>query len=355
MTHSELINLLHKHKNTINEAYSNKSVDLVSGELIDSTLFLKVANSYRLNSNYTTFVNSILDRVDYGMVFESYKDELSNLIRYKNRFLQTKENFYKENILKLIDDIYLRFFYRDKNISRLLRKLEHEVSLEINIIIEQANIILENITELIEANAKINKVFLELKSLDSQIKERVVVYDNDFYLFGTNIDFYIDFLKRFITQTKEKRRQNRLFLNISRKIIDEDDKELTSLLVENQNNFYNLEYTKFKKIRFFIENDKRVKKYLKELQLIKPKKIVANSLIKELPSQKLQMVDIQNIVDKLNKSAPQDIYEFLLNIKEIKKDESEAFKIYLHLLSFSNILYEDRFNTYGIKVVKWEV
>lgn len=354
MTHLELIQLLYKHKDTINEAYINKSVDLVSEELVDSTLFLKVANSYRLNSNYTTFVNSILDRVDYGMVFESYKDELANLVRYKNRFIQTKEDFYKENILKLIDDIYLRFFYRDKNISRLLRKLENEVSLEINIIIEQANIILENITELIDANAKINKTFLELKSLDDDIKARVVAYDNDFYNFGVNIDFYIEFLKRFITQTKEKRRQNRLFLNMARKIIDEDDKSLTKLLDENQNRFYNFEYSKFKKIRFFIEDDRRVKKYLKELQLSKPKKLTATTSIIEMPPQKLQMIDIQKIVAKLNALSPQDIYEFLLNLEEIK-DENEAFKLYLHLLSFSNIIYEDKFNTYGIKVVRWQV
>jgi len=354
MTHLELVQLLYKHKDSVNEAYINKSVDLVSEELVDSTLFLKVANSYRLNANYITFVNSILDRVDYGMVFESYKDELANLVRYKNRFIQTKESFYKENILKLIDDIYLRFFYRDKNISRLLRKLENEVSLEINIIIEQANIILENITELIDANAKINRAFLELKSLDDDIKARVVAYDNDFYNFGVNIDFYIEFLKRFITQTKEKRRQNRLFLNIARKIIDEDDKSLTKLLDENQNRFYNLEYSKFKKIRFFIEDDRRVKKYLKELQLSKPKKLTATTSIIEIPAQKLQMIDIQKIVAKLNALTPQDIYEFLLNLEEIK-DENEAFKLYLHLLSFSNIIYEDKFNTHGIKVTRWQV
>jgi len=47
MTHLELIQLLYKHKDTINEAYINKSVDLVSEELVDSTLFLKVASSYR--------------------------------------------------------------------------------------------------------------------------------------------------------------------------------------------------------------------------------------------------------------------------------------------------------------------
>jgi hypothetical protein len=141
---------------------------------------------------------------------------------------------------------------------------------------------------------------------------------------------------------------------MARKIIDEDDKSLTKLLDENQNRFYNLEYSKFKKIRFFIEDDRRVKKYLKELQLSRPKKITADTIIKEMPPQKLQMIDMQKIVQKLDASAPHDIYEFLLNLHEIK-DENEAFKVYLHLLSFANILYEERFNTYGIKVARWQV
>ena len=39
MTHLELIQLLYKHKDTINEAYINKSVDLVSEELVDTLCF----------------------------------------------------------------------------------------------------------------------------------------------------------------------------------------------------------------------------------------------------------------------------------------------------------------------------
>ena len=96
MTHLELVQLLYKHKDTINEAYINKSVDLVCEELVDSTLFLKVASSYRLNSNYTTFVNSILDRVDYGMVFESTKMNLQTLCDIKTDLSKLKRIFIKK-------------------------------------------------------------------------------------------------------------------------------------------------------------------------------------------------------------------------------------------------------------------
>jgi len=256
--------------------------------------------------------------------------------------------------LKLIDEIYLRFFYRDRQIRLLLKKLENEVSLEINIIIDEANIILDEISKLIDANSKIAKTFSELKTIDNDIKRKIVLLDNDFYRFSENIDFFIKFLKRFIIQTKEKRRQNRLFLKTANQIINEDDKNLNYFLLENIEELYNLEYSKFKKIRFIIEDNNRLlKKALKGLNLIKPKKTKKSITIKEIQPQKLNIIDIEEILKLLNKNTPKDLFEFLINLNEIK-ERNEAFKIYLHLLSYSNIIYENKFNKYGIRIVKWE-
>jgi hypothetical protein len=356
MTHLELIELLYKHKIDINEAYLNKSSNLANDELLKTTLLIKVADEYQLNKNYISFVNSVLDRVDYGMVFDDYKAQHSKLIRYKNRFIHDKKSFYKESILKLVDEIYLRFFYRDNHIKLLLKKLEHDVSLDIDIIIDEANVILNDISELIEANHKIYQTFSELKQIDKDIKERLLKLDSSFYSFSTNIEHYINQLKKFVIQTKEKRRQNRLFMKVADDILKEDDSYLLEYLRTNQKSlFYAIEYTQRKKVKTLpsFYDEKFLKKSLKTLELIKSKKILANEKLNIPKVQKLQMIDIENIIKKLKNNKPKDLYSFLLTLDEFRGDKNEVFKIYLHLLSYSNIVYKENFNQHGIKVVSW--
>ena len=356
MTHLQLIEMLYRHRDEIHQAYMHKGTLSGSDELIKSTLFIKVADEYQLNQTYITFVDSILDRVDYGVVFEDYEKENAKLILLRKKYLQHKKLYYKEQILKLIDDIYLRFFYRDNHIRLLLKKLEHDMSLEIEIIIEEANSILYDISELIDANEKIYKTFVELKELESDIKTKLIKLEIDLFRFSNNIENYISQLRRFIIQTKEKRRQNRLFMQVANDILNENDTKLDEYLsADTSIKCYTIEYTKRKKVKSLpsFYDTSTLKKALKSLELTKSKRASANSKLQETAPQKLLMVDIDVIVARLDENKPYDIYTFLKEQKDLFKQEDEIFKVYLHLLSYTNINYRNTFNMDGIRCVEW--
>jgi len=355
MTHLQLIEMLYRHRDEIHQAYMHKGTLSGSDELIKSTLFIKVADEYQLNQTYITFVDSILDRVDYGVVFEDYEKENAKLILLRKKYLQHKKLYYKEQILKLIDDIYLRFFYRDNHIRLLLKKLEHDMSLEIEIIIEEANSILYDISELIDANEKIYKTFVELKELESDIKTKLIKLEIDLFRFSNNIENYISQLRRFIIQTKEKRRQNRLFMQVANDILNENDTKLDEYLsADTSIKCYTIEYTKRKKVKSLpsFYDTSTLKKALKSLELTKSKRATANSKLQEIPPQKLPMIDIDVIIKLLQDDKPDDIYSYLLSKSDIFEGDDEVFKIYLHLLSYS-VTYSDDFNQHNIRRVAW--
>jgi hypothetical protein len=357
MTHLQLIEMLYRHKDEIHQAYMHKGALSGTDALVKSTLFIKVADAYQLNQTYITFVDSILDRVDYGVVFEDYEKENAKLILLRKKYLKHKNPYYKEQISKLIDAVYLRFFHRDNHIRLLLKKLEHDVSLEIEIIIEEANTILHDISELIDANDKIYKTFVELKALDGDIKSRIAKMEIDFFRFSNNIENYISQLQRFIIQTKEKRRQNRLFMQVANDILNEKDTKLDEyLLADTSTKCYTIEYTKRKKVKSLpsFYDTALLKKALKSLELTKSKRATANSKLQEMPPQKLPMIDIDVIIARLDEGEPHDIYTFLKEQKDLFMQEDEVFRTYLHLLSCANISYREAFNVDGIRCVTWK-
>ncbi|MBN2896923.1 MAG: hypothetical protein JXK05_13645, partial [Campylobacterales bacterium] len=75
MRHSELLKLLYAHKESIDRAYREGSLEHVSSELIESTLFVKINQRYKLNKNYINFADSVLQRVDYSIIFGNYEHE----------------------------------------------------------------------------------------------------------------------------------------------------------------------------------------------------------------------------------------------------------------------------------------
>jgi len=159
MNHIDLLNLICKNKEIINEAYLNTHLSVVKDELVRNGLFFKTAKGYRLNKSYVDFINLLLQRVDYSVVFGDYEKEHKELIYAKNRFLDTKNGHFKTQIIQLIEDIHIKFINRDNEIKAMLLKMEHENSLDIDILIEEANRINKKINELIIANEKIHRSF----------------------------------------------------------------------------------------------------------------------------------------------------------------------------------------------------
>ena len=347
MTHIELLNLLTKNKDIIDQAYRDGYIDSVSDELFDSTLFTKSSKGYELNRSYISFVNTILDRVDYSIVFGDYEKEHSLLIKSKIKYQETKKEYYKNDILNRIDEIFFKFLNRDREIKALLYKLENEVSLDIDIIIENANSILVQIIELIDANEKISKTFNELKIIDKEFKEFISNLDEDLYRFIKNINIYIEILNKFIVQTKQKRKQNRLFLKLSNDILDEKDEYLNEYLKINSPTLHTLKYKHKKDILLVCEDNKKLKKAIKNLDLFKPLQKLAPTIINIPKPEKLEIIELDEILLSL-KNGCDDLYIFLFD--KVGKD---AFRVYLSLLEYENIEFCDEFNEYGIKKVRW--
>lgn len=356
MTHLQLIELIYKFKDTLKRAYTDKSLQNAPQELVDSTIFIKLSNRFILNKNYIKFVDSVLDRVDYSLIFEDYEKEHKELIKYFNRYKTDKKSFYKDKILKYIDDIYLKFFFRDKEINQKIKRFEQEATLEIKLIIEEARDLLEQISQLIDANNKIIKTFSELKKYEEDFREKIVPLDENFGVFVENIDGYITYLTRFIVQTETKRKQNKLFLKISNDILNEDDSYLNEQLELNiKVLFHTIKYTARNKIKYFIEDSNRLlKRELKELRLIRPAKKIVETILKEQKKEELNLLDIDEILGDLDKTGSEDLFVYLLRHKSINNDISMAFKIYLQLLSYTNVKFRSNFNDYNIKMVRWE-
>ena len=353
MTHKELIELIYKYKEYLNEAFINNKLSSAPDELVEINLIIKVANKYKLNQMYQRFVYAILDRIDYSVVFQDYIKEHKELVRLINRFKLNKNEYYKDRILELCEDLYLKFFERDRQIRKKILDLYQEQTLEIELILNEANDILAQIGELIEANKNILKTFDELKKIDTAFRAKLVLLDEGFLEFVNNIHLFIKDLSKFINQTKIKRAQNKKFLKLSNDILNEKDIKLNDFLELNSEFLcFNIKYSKKNKIFYLMEpENKELKKLLKELKLQKAPKRIKKIKIKEIKKEKLDLIDLDKILSDLQKEGTNDLFLYLMD--KVQKDINEVFKVFLQLLSYKNVEYKNEFNKFNIKVVKW--
>jgi len=348
MTHLELLNLLCKNRELLNYAYLNNGVESVEEKFLEMGLFVKVGNRYLLNQSYLEFVDLVLDRLEYSVVFGDYLKELKELIRYKNFYLKTHKPFYKKRILRLVEDIYKKLYFRDRQIVKRLREMEEEIELDIEVLIQEAKGVLEQLGELIGANAKISQVFRELKELE-EFQENIIALEENLYKITTNIENYMAWLETFIIQSKRKRKQNLLLNRVVKDIFQERDFYLEEFLTNNMDKLF-LPPSKPKVVTDL--NSKWLKPALKHLTLQKPKPIKAKNRLSSPSAQKWDFISVEEIREYLNSQGSEDIFKTLL-AKGI--EEEEAFRLFLHLLSFKNSVITSEFNEYGIRIVRWEV
>ena len=355
MTHPQLIDLLARHKKILTEAYSQKELSDAPKELVDATLLIEIGDRYVLNQSYVAFVNAILDRVDYGTVFEDYEKEHKNLRRHMRRYRENRSPQLKQWILQAIDDIYLKFYFRDRQMSQVVRRFEQEVSLDIEIIIDEANAILDQITELIDANRAIIETFNELKALDIEFKTKLIPLDESFLRFMQNIDHLTERLGRFITQTKTKRRQNKRFAKVAQDILSENDAYLSEwLTLHSGESAHTLPRTRRHTVIPLVDpDDRRLKRFLKDLKLAKPKPKRAQSKIEEPAPEPLQLIDLEALKRALDRTGCEDLFVCLLKHPEVGGDVQKAFQLYLYLLSEKAVQMSDTFNEHKIRRVRW--
>jgi hypothetical protein len=361
MKHIDLIKLIYEHKETIDQAYRNEAVHKVDERLLDSTLFVKIGNTYTLNKNYTNFADAILQRIDYNIIFGDYEQEYKELVKFKNRFLKENNAFYKKSILRLIENLYIKFFNRDREISALLVKLENDTSLEIDILIENANDILKKIEELIIASDKIGTLFRDdLKYIDQDITALLQWVSIYILLFIENIDGYIKQLNRFILQTKKKRLENKNLLTLASLILDEKATSLEEYLAQNALHFYHTIHKSQKNRVAIYPDDREIRTISKEvaviLQGVSVNRPLMTSPIKQQKREPLNIIDIDKIMSDLRKQKSDDIFKFIYMHEELHKHEASknmAFKVFLQIVMDENVKFDKTFNEYGIKVAKW--
>ena len=355
---------MHDNKDIIDKTYRDGRIESVNETLIDSTLFVKISGHYKLNKNYLNFVDSVLQRVDYSIIFGDYEKEYKELVKNKNRYLENKNEHYKTQIINLIETLFFKFLNRDREIQILLLRVENDTSLDIDILIQNANDILEKIDELIEANTKIGHLFrVDLRHIDSDVDELLSSISVDVLKYIQNIDAYIKQISSFLIQTKNRRIQNKKLTKLANLILDEKTHQLDEYLLLHKKHLY-LSITKNQRNRLVTyPRDRDAYKISKAVKVIldgfEVKKKVKTSSIKPQLKQKLDIINIQNILDDLEDKQCGDIFTFIMGHKELESYEDfklkeEAFKLFLQITTHEKLSFTNEFNEFGIKVAKWE-
>ena len=327
-------------------------------------MFVKINDRYKLNKNYLNFVDSVLQRIDYSIIFGDYEREYKELVKLKKRYINTKNEFYKTSIINLIENLYIKFYNRDREIQILLLRLENDISLDIDILLENAVDILEKVDELIVANEKIGLFFRkDLRDVDEDIDKLLQSIGVNILKYIQNIDRYIKDLNQFIIQTKKRRFQNKQIITLSNMIMDEDVNELEQYLILNPKRFhYTVTQSQKNRIKFFADDNdiQKFKKELKEiLQNFSINKLLKKDTIKTQTKEKLDVVDVERIIKDLENLKSDDVFTFIKSHDELQRFENnnlieESFKIYLHISVDERMIYDKSFNEFGVKVAKWQ-
>lgn len=363
MKHSELLKLLATHKESIDRAYREGSLEQVSPELVESTLFVKINQRYKLNKNYLNFADSLLQRIDYTVIFGNYENEYKELIKAKKRYLESRDGYYITSILSLIENLYFKFYNRDREIGVLLLRLQNDTSLDIDILIENGADILEKVSELIEANEKIGVFFREdLRGLEPSIDTLLQSIGISLLGYIENIDRYIQELNLFLVQTKKRRLQNKQLLHLANQILSEETQTLDEHLLRHAKHLYYTITPSQKNRVAFLPDERDIAKLSKELHAllheIKVAKPLKSTPIKLQESQKLEIIDIEEILEGLRQSGCEDIFLFIYahaQLQRYKEREllEEAFKVYMQIVTCQEVVFTQEFNHYGIKVAQW--
>jgi len=364
MKHIDLIKLLQENRETIDRAYKNEELVSVDDALLDATLFLKINKRYKLNKNYLNFADSILQRVDYSIIFGDYEKEYKQLVKLKRSYIESNQEYYKINIQKLIENLYEKFFNRDREIQVLIVRLESDRSLDIDILLAEANNTLEKIYELIDGNEKVGEFFRsDLRGLHGDIDELLQSISVDILKYIENIGKYIDQINSFIVQTKKRRELNVKVMQLSHRLLDEDSSSLDEYLrLHHETCYFTQLRSQKNRVQIFADDNDISKMNRKDLQeildLVTVKRATKDSSIKEQSCEKLDIIDVDKIIEDIVKEKSEDIYLSIKYHGELsgyvgKHLVEEAFKVYLHIGTKDEVVFSKQFNEHGVKVAKW--
>jgi len=369
MTHIELIEFIHKHRDTLDDIYKGKK-NRANKDLEASRLITKVGENIELSESYRTFVDTMLNRIEYAVIFNTYNEELKELLRQKSRYLSEKKEYYLNEILSLLKTIFLKLDKRNQEIRTLLIKIENESSLDLDLLIEKSTDILEKIKETNQANHKIQEVFNhEIYELHPKTKQFIDDISFEMLNFIENISTSLENLEFFIARTKKLRQQNRRLHQLSTQILEERDQELETLLTLNtKENYLTLYRSQKQTIKSFpdgSETSRVIRKLRRILYETKVKKEPKAFTINPQKEQKLNLVNMDAIERELKKKGSNDIFTYIYEHPELKRFmennsngnslKEESFRIYLQFIipENSHINLTNNYNDHAIRIAQW--
>lgn len=369
MKHSELIQLLYKHRNLIDRAYNGELIEDLPNELVKEVpIFQQVAKKYELSDSYMQFANTMLKRVDANYRFGDYNDEIKLLIEQKEIYQSTKDRVVLDRMKGLVRTLYKKIEQRDILINARINDIVNDNDASIELIIKDAKDIDARISELIVAHSdNLNVLGKQLRGIDDELDEILIDIGLDLIPLTENIHLYNDKLSDFILRTEKRKRENKQLMSIANKIVKEQDNELKSMLLSSHELYHHTlkekksSFVKHHPTLFELKKDSFLDLLSKALELERvEKKTIVDKPYKKSEETVLKAVNINKIEDDMLKDKPENLYEYILSHNEIKKFQEEkqdrifAFKVYLTIVQNyrDNIHLESDYKN-SIKVAKW--
>lgn len=371
MTHIDLINRLNRYKNTVDEAYKadrNREFFIgVDSELFKTGILKSFGKRVILNKDYKNFVDYSLNRSNLFIKFDDYTRDLEALVSASGEFIKNQKDFFKTGVIILLEELYDKVDSQDRSIKRLVESIYSELSFDIDILISQSNRILNELNSLLKATQKISIVINEnLINIDLEIDSisKELLYNLEEYI--ENIEINCSKVSEIIIMSKARKEQSKKLSKLAHLIREDRDEILIDYLKLNQKNLL----TPAQKILSNPSSERdreKTKNKIAEIlkgSIKKPK--LKKVKIKEQREQEANFLDLENILEDLNKNGCEDLFLFLKGHEEIQKylaiekreserDFEEIFFNFLTLVIPKNpkLIFKNSYNSDDIKVVKW--
>jgi hypothetical protein len=371
LRHLELIEIIYRNRDIIDQAFKGDIIEFPPKELVDDVaIFQKVAKRYELNDSYIDFANTMLKKISANYTFGDYNEEIKLLVRLKEDYLQSSNPGILIRMKDLVKTLYKKVEIRDIAINAKVNDIIMDRDSDLEIVLKEAEDVTKRIDDLMDANETNQKVLgVELQELDKDFDQLLTDISIDLYSLSENIYGYHQRLSEFILQTEKTKRRNKKVASLGYKILKEDDRELEMLLITRPEKYYHtIDSSKKGFIRHILAKEETSKKEFinnvnSQLNIEQHKKKAPrdDKPYTQEEAGELKGINIKIIQKDIANNKPNDIFIFILNHSEIDKFKSDNLEIIMAFKTFMTIVQEgrekiiisDKYNIHKIKEVRW--
>ncbi len=207
--HQNLIKLLSDNSEIIDKIYKNPNlvnISTVPTILLKKGIVLQLGNIVNLNPFYRQFVNTVLLKADYSILFGNFNEHSKEILLLKKRYEESRDYSLIKRIKKLIYDLYTSIVLQDKQIKSLLYDMENQISIELNQLIEEAKLILNKVAKFLNSIKQVLKdLDDDLASIHSEIEEVIDDINQSIEPLLSNIESHCNRFSDLIRISEEKK------------------------------------------------------------------------------------------------------------------------------------------------------